>query len=248
MCPFLLFVRLSLKGRVRWGTRAIRGRFSRQWPYPQPVRMDARGRGVLARSLYVYDYAGVADAARCCREVKSTLCRDRWTHRLVDCCPRMPHRIHRKPADTMVGDLMVAILPTPDVSGVSSRGMGHAPVEGSVVYAFLGRIRAFAFDRNLLPATLPGHVVAHEAGPPARRACASGLMRSRWVSRTAAPRTVVRFTATQGRRIRSRVGVGVVRDPPNWRRRCTMQRSNRGHCSGEFQLGLPSQPVRGHVS
>jgi hypothetical protein len=112
---------------------------------------------------------------------------------------------------------MLTILPDSMTSREFSAGvMGGAPERGNVATAFFGRIRFFALQRNLLPATLLGHVVAHEVGHlllregHARRAHASPMCGER----TAASQVSrLGFNATQGRRIRSRLGV--ERDPPN---------------------------------
>ena len=105
---------------------------------------------------------------------------------------------------------MVSILPdSHDVSGVSSRGAGSRKGRRHVAYAFFGRIRFFAFERNLLPATLLGHVIAHEVGHVLLREghAPKGLMRAKWVdpellqARTGG----LGFTATEGHRIRSRL-------------------------------------------
>jgi hypothetical protein len=95
--------------------------------------------------------------------------------------------------------------------------LGGAPERGYVASAFFGRIRAFAFDRNLSPATLPGHVVADEVGHLLLREghAPKGLMRAKWIDPELlqAKLGLLSFTATQGRCIRSRLGE--VRDLPN---------------------------------
>ena len=107
---------------------------------------------------------------------------------------------------------MVTILPDGMTSREFSAGvLGGAPERGNVASAYFGRIKAFAFDRNLLPATLLGHVVAHEVGHLLLREghAPQGLMRAKWIDPELlqAKLGLLGFTATQGRRIRSRLGV-----------------------------------------
>ena len=169
-----------------------------------PLRLD----------LYVYDYAGVAPdvraaAAEVTRQIYAAIGVDIvW----VDRCPVACHIAFSREAhaDTRGGILMVTILPDGMTSREFSAGvMGGAPERGSVASAYFGRIRAFAFERNLLPATLLGHVVAHEIGHLLLRERHSpqGLMRARWVDSELLQAKVGRlgFTAAQGRRIRTRL-------------------------------------------
>jgi hypothetical protein len=183
---------------------------------------EAATESPLRLVLYVYDYAGVAPdvraaAAEITRQIYAAIGVDLiW----VDRCPVSCHIAFSREAhdDTTWGILMLTILP----DGMTSREfpagvMGGAPERGNVATAYFGRIRAFAFERNLLPATLLGHVVAHEVGHLLLRQghARQGLMRARWVDSELLQAQVGRlgFTATQGSRIRSRLGV--VQDPPN---------------------------------
>ena len=183
---------------------------------------EAAPESPLRLPLYVYDYAGVAPdvraaAAEVTRHIYAAIGVDIvW----VDRCPLSCHIAFSREAqaDTTSGNLRVTILP----DGMTSREfpaevMGAAPEKTYVVWAFFGRITAFAFDRNLLPATLLGHVIAHEVGHHLLREghAPQGLMRARWVDPELlqAKRGRLGFTATQGRRIRSRLGI--LRDAPN---------------------------------
>ena len=172
--------------------------------------------------LHVYDYAGVAAdvraaAAEVTRQIYAAIGIDIvW----LDRCPVACHIAFSREAhdDTTGGNLMVTILPDGmRLQEFPAGAMGAAPEDGSVAYAFFGRIRAFAFERNLLPATLLGHVIAHEVGHVLLREghAPKGLMRAKWVEQELLQARVGRlgFTAMQGRRIRSRLGV--VRDSPN---------------------------------
>lgn len=169
--------------------------------------------------LYVYDYAGVAPdvraaAAAVTRQIYAAIGVDVvW----VDRCPVACHVAFSREAhdDTMGDILMVTILPDGMTSREFSAGvLGGAPERGNVASAYFGRIRAFAFERNLLPATLLGHVIAHEVGHILLREghAPTGLMRAKWVEQELLQARVGRlgFTAMQGRRIRSRLGVGEV--------------------------------------
>jgi hypothetical protein len=187
-----------------------------------PTHAEAAAESPLRLVLYVYDYAGVAPdvraaAAEVTRQIYAAIGVDIvW----VDRCPIACHIAFSREAhdDTSWGILMLTILP----DGMTSREfsadvMGGAPERGNVATAYFGRIRAFAFERNLLPATLLGHVVAHELGHLLLREGHGhqGLMRSRWLESELLQAKVGRlgFTATQGRRIRSRLGV--VQDASN---------------------------------
>lgn len=187
-----------------------------------PTHAEAAAESPLRLVLYVYDYAGVAPdvraaAAEVTRQIYAAIGVDIvW----VDRCPIACHIAFSREAhdDTSWGILMLTILP----DGMTSREfsadvMGGAPESGNVATAYFGRIRAFAFERNLLPATLLGHVVAHEVGHLLLREghAPRGLMRARWVDNELLQAQVGRlgFTATQGSRIRSRLGV--VQNPPN---------------------------------
>ena len=167
--------------------------------------------------LYVYDYAGVGPDVRAAagdvtKHIYAAIGVDIvW----VDRCPLACHLAFTREAqaDTTDGDLMVTILPDAMTSREFPAGvLGAAREEGSVVYAFFGRIRFFAFERNLLPATLLGHVIAHEVGHVLLREghAPHGLMSARWVDPELLQAKVGRlgFTETQGSRIRSRLGSG----------------------------------------
>ena len=186
------------------------------------TQAEAATESPLRLVLYVYDYAGVAPdvratAAEIARQIYAAIGVDIvW----VDRCPVACHiAFSREAHDDTTGDLlMLTILP----DGMTSREfpagvMGGAPERGNVATAYFGRIRAFAFERNLLPATLLGHVVAHEVGHLLLREghARQGLMRARWVDNELLQAQVGRlgFTATQGSRIRSRLGV--VQDASN---------------------------------
>ena len=178
---------------------------------------EAATESPLRLVLYVYDYAGVAPdvraaAAEITRQIYAAIGVDIvW----VDRCPVACHIAFSREAhdDTTDANLMMlTILP----DGMTSREfpagvMGGAPERGNVATAYFGRIRAFAFERNVLPATLLGHVVAHEVGHLLLREghARQGLMRARWVDNELLQAQVGRlgFTATQGSRIRSRLGV-----------------------------------------
>jgi hypothetical protein len=181
------------------------------------TRAEVATESPLRLPLYVYDYAGVgpdvrAAAAEITEHIYAAIGVDIvW----VDRCPLACHIAFTREAqaETTGGDLMVIILPdamTPEdfPAGV----MGHAPEEGSVAYAFFGRIRFFALHRDLLQATLLGHVVAHEVGHVLLREghAPHGLMSARWVDAELLQAKLGRlgFTETQGSRIRSRLGSG----------------------------------------
>jgi hypothetical protein len=164
----------------------------------------------------VYDYAGVAPdiraaAAEVTRHIYAAIGIDIvW----VDRCPLACNIGFSREAhtDTQDGHLMVTILPDGmSVQEFPAGVLGAAPENGSVAYAFFGRIRAFAFDRNLLMGTLLGHVIAHEVGHILLREghAPKGLMRAKWVDGELVLAKLGRlgFTAMQARRIRSRFGV-----------------------------------------
>jgi hypothetical protein len=175
---------------------------------------EAQTESPLRLPLHVYDYAGVAPdvraaAAEVTRHIYAAIGVDIiW----VDRCPLACHIAFTQEAhaDTTVGNLMVTILPDAMTTReFPAEVMGYTPEEGSVAYAFFGRVRAFAFEHDLWLATLLGHVVAHEIGHVLlrERHAATGLMRARWVDPELlqAKQGRLGFTATQGRRIRSRL-------------------------------------------
>ena len=199
---------------------AIRGGFVATVAIPLSLfvwtHVEAATEPPLRLLLYVYDYAGVAPdvrvaAAEVTRHIYAAIGVDIvW----VDRCPLACHIAFTREAyaDISKGvSLMVTILP----DGMTSRlfpadVMGAAPEQGEVAWAFFGRIRAFAFERDLLLGTLLGHVIAHEVGHLLLREghAPQGLMRGRWVDPELLQARLGRlgFTATQGRRIRSRLG------------------------------------------
>ena len=179
------------------------------------TRVEATTESLLKLPVYVYDYAGVgpdvrAAAAEITRHIYAAIGVDIvW----VDRCPLACHIAFTREAqaETMSGDLMVIILPEAMTSREFPAGvMGAAREEGSVAYAFFGRIRASALERDLLLATLLGHVIAHEVGHVLLREghAPRGLMRAKWVGPELLQAKVGRlgFTETQGSRIRSRLG------------------------------------------
>jgi hypothetical protein len=188
-----------------------------------PSHAEAATEAPLRLVLYVYDYAGVAPDARAAaaeitRQIYAAIGVDIvW----VDRCPVACHIAFSREAHddtTDVNLMMLTILP----DGMTSREfsadvMGGAPERSNVATAYFGRIRAFAFERNFLPATLLGHVVAHELGHLLLREghARQGLMRARWVDDELLQARVGRlgFTVMQGSRIRSRLGV--MQNPPN---------------------------------
>jgi hypothetical protein len=200
---------------------AIRGRFVPTVAVSLSLfvwtRADSATKSPLRLPLHVYDYAGVAPdvraaAAEVTRHIYAAIGVDIiW----VDRCPLgcLIAFSREAQADTTGGNLMVTILP----DGMTSREfpagvMGGAPERGYVAWAFFGRIKAFAFDRDLLVATLVGHVIAHEVGHVLLREghAPKGLMRARWVDPELLQAKLGRlgFTATQGRRIRTRLESG----------------------------------------
>jgi len=199
---------------------AIRGRFVPTVAVSLSLfvwsRAEVATESPLPLPMYVYDYAGVgpevrAAAAEVTTHIYAAIGVDIvW----VDRCPLGCHIAFTREAhydDTTGGDLMVTILPDAMTSREFPAGvLGAAREEGSVAYAFFGRIRFFAFERNLLPATLLGHVIAHEVGHVLLREghTPHGLMSARWVDPELLQAKVGRlgFTETQGGRIRSRLG------------------------------------------
>ena len=172
----------------------------------------------LRLPLYVYDYAGVAPdvraaAAEVTRHIYAAIGVDIvW----VDRCPLACHIAFTREAeaDTTSGNLMVTILPDgmmPQEFPDTVMGAAAAPGKSSVAWAFFGRIKAFAFDHDMMLATLLGHVVAHEVGHILLREghAPKGLMRARWVDPELLQAKLGRlgFTARQGSRIRSHLGV-----------------------------------------
>ena len=205
---------------------AIRGRFVPTVAVSLSLfvwtRAEVATESPLRLPLYVYDYAGVGldvrtAAAEVTKRIYAAIGVDIvW----VDRCPLACHIAFTQEAqaDTMVGDLMVAILPDAMTPREFPAGvMGAAREEGSVAYTFFGRIRASALERNLLQATLLGHVIAHEVGHVLLREghAPRGLMRAKWVGPELLQARTGRlgFTVTEGDRIRSRLRE--VRDPPN---------------------------------
>jgi len=179
------------------------------------MRVETTTEASLRLPLFVYDYAGVAPDIRAAagevtRHIYAAIGVDIvW----VDRCPVACHIAFSREAhaDTRSGDLMVTILPDGMTSREFSAGvLGGAPERGNVASAYFGRIKAFAFERNLLLATLLGHVVAHEVGHLLLREghAPQGLMRAKWIDPELlqAKLGLLGFTATQGRRIRSRLG------------------------------------------
>jgi hypothetical protein len=175
----------------------------------------------LTLRLNVNDYAGVAadvraDAAKVTRHIYAAIGVDIvW----VDGCPVSCHVGFSREAqtDATSGSLTVMVLPDDMTSReFPAAMMGGSPKNSYVAYAFFDRIRAFAFGRDLLPATLLGHVIAHEAGHILLREghTAKGLMRAEWVHQDLlrAKHGRLGFTGMQGRRIRS--VLTVVPDPP----------------------------------
>ena len=200
---------------------AIRGRFVPAVAVSLSLfvwtRAEVATQSPLRLPLYVYDYAGAgpdvrATAAEITRHIYAAIGVDIvW----VDRCPLACHIAFTREAqaDTTDGDLMLTILPDAMTSREFPAGvLGAAREEGSVAYAFFGRIRFFAFERNLLPATLLGHVIAHEVGHVLLREghAPHGLMSARWVDAELLQAKLGRlgFTETQGSRIRSRLGSG----------------------------------------
>jgi hypothetical protein len=186
------------------------------------MRAETATESSLRLPLFVYDYAGVAPDVRAAagevtRHIYAAIGVDIvW----VDRCPLACHIAFSREAqvDTTSGNLMVMILPDAMTSREFPAGaMGAAPEESSMVYAFFGRVGAFARDRDLWPATLLGHVIAHEVGHFLLREghARKGLMRANWAERELQQARTggLRFTATEGHRIRSRLGE--VRGLPN---------------------------------
>lgn len=172
---------------------------------PRPLRLN------------VYDYAGVAPdvrvaAADVTRHVYAAIGVDLiWVERCpVACRIAFSREAYTDPTG---GGLTVFVLP-PDMTSreFPSTMLGNTPEKSEVAYAFFDRIRAVAFAREVSLATLLGHVIAHEVGHILLREghAAEGLMRDHWVYRDLllATRGRLGFTATQGGRIRSRLGVG----------------------------------------
>ena len=200
---------------------AIRGRFVPAVAVSLSLfvwtRAEVATQSPLRLPLYVYDYAGAgpdvrATAAEITRRIYAAIGVDIvW----VDRCPLACHIAFTQEAqaETTGGDLMVIILPDAMTSREFPAGvMGAAREEGSVAYAFFGRIRASALERDLLLATLLGHVIAHEVGHVLLREghAPNGLMGAKWVKRELLQARTGRlgFTATEGHRIRSRLGSG----------------------------------------
>jgi hypothetical protein len=182
---------------------------------------EAATESPLRLPLYVYDYAGVApDVRAAAAEVTRHIYAAIGVHIVwVDRCPVACHIAFSREAstDTAHGNLMVTILPDAMASReFAAAAMGAAREDGSVAYAFFDRIRSAAIYRNVSLATLLGHVIAQEVGHVLLQQGHAhvGLMRAEWVDRDLldAKRRRLGFTATQGRRIRSRLAV--VRDPP----------------------------------
>lgn len=174
---------------------------------PRPLRLN------------VYDYAGVAPdvreaAADAARQVFAAIGVDIvWVERCpVACRIAFSREAYTDPTG---GGLTVFVLP-PDMTSreFPSTMLGNTPEKSEVAYAFFDRIRAVAFDHDLPLATLLGHVIAHEVGHILLREghAAEGLMRDHWVYRDLllATRGRLGFTATQGGRIRSRLGAPSV--------------------------------------
>ena len=180
------------------------------------TRAESAIESPLRLPLHVYDYAGVPpDARAAAGEVTRRIYAAIGVEIVwVDRCPLGCHVAFSRQAqtDTTVGNLMVTILPDAMTSEeFPPRVMGFAPEEGSVAYAFFGRIRTFAYDRDLLVGILLGHVIAHEVGHVLLRNghAPKGLMRADWVESELLQARLGRlgFTAIQGSRIRSRLGV-----------------------------------------
>jgi hypothetical protein len=197
---------------------AIRGRFVAAVAVSLSLfvwmRAAAATESPLRLPLYVYDYAGVAPDVRAAatevtRHIYAAIGVDIvW----VDRCPVACNIAFSREAhtDTTDGDLIVTILP----DGMSFQEfpagvLGAAPENGSMAYAFFGRIRAFARRHDLLWETLLGHVIAHEVGHLLLREghAPTGLMRAKWVDPELRQARLGRlgFTATQGRQIRARL-------------------------------------------
>jgi hypothetical protein len=180
------------------------------------TRAESATESPLRLPLHVYDYAGVppdarAAAAEVTRHIYAAIGVEIvW----VDRCPLRCQVAFSRQAetDTTSGNMMVTILPEAmTYREFPAKVMGFAPEESSVAYAFFGRIRTFAYDRDLLVGILLGHVIAHEVGHILLRDghAPKGLMRADWVESELLQVRLGRlgFTATQGHRIRARLGV-----------------------------------------
>jgi len=178
------------------------------------TRAEAATESPVRLLLHVYDYAGVAPGIRAAalqvtRDIYAAIAVEIiW----VDHCPLSCHLAFSLEPDPDItgGDLLVTVLPDAMTSReFPIKVMGYAPENGSIAYAFFGRIRAFAFERDVLLATLLGHVIAHEVGHILLREghAPKGLMRARWLDEELLRARTGRlgFTATQGRVIRSRL-------------------------------------------
>jgi hypothetical protein len=180
------------------------------------TRAEAATESPLRLPLLVYDYAGVAPDVRAAagevtRRIYAAIGVDIiW----VDRCPLGCQVAFSRQAetDTTSGNLMVIILPEAmTYREFPDKVMGFAPEEGSLAYAFFGRIRTFAYDHDLLVGMLLGHVIAHEVGHVLLRDghAPKGLMRADWVESALLQARLGRlgFSETQGRRIRTRLGL-----------------------------------------
>jgi hypothetical protein len=134
-----------------------------------------------------------------------------WTYSCVESCRSQAAPapvIDQRDIDQREG-LELAITIVPDAltpAAFPSGVMGSAPVGSRLVYVFLGRARAFAFQRDLSIGTVLGHIIAHEVGHLLLRQghAAHGLMRATWDLRDLrfAKQGKFGFTAEQGVRIR----------------------------------------------
>ncbi len=171
--------------------------------------------GETQLTISVYDYAGVDRSmlAHAGRVVMATFAAAgvaaEWVERCtpVTCLAQDERKV---PPSGYVAELTVSILPdggTPEVH--AEPVMGSAPRGSFFAYAYFGRIRTFAFERNLFLGTVLGHVIAHEVGHLLLREghASRGIMRAVWTSAdlTAMQQDAFGFTADQGERIRTEV-------------------------------------------
>ena len=132
-----------------------------------------------------------------------------WTYRCFRGCGGQVEAARESSVDAAT-DLTIFIHPEAMTFTTFPRSvMGSAPRGSSVVYTFLGRVSEFAFKRNLLVATVLGHVIAHEVGHLLLRQghTARGLMREEWFTRDLELARTGRlgFTPEQGARIRAQL-------------------------------------------
>lgn len=176
-------------------------------------RAEAQSTGTLRFNVQDYvgiSHLGMADAMKTATAIFAAVGIEvGWTYRCFRGCGGQVG-VARESSGDAATDLTIFINPEAMTFTTFPRSvMGSAARGSSVAYTFLDRVSEFAFKRNLLVATVLGHVIAHEVGHLLLRQghTARGLMREEWFKQDLELARTGRlgFTPEQGARIRAQL-------------------------------------------